>query len=198
MSDVDAQKEQDVLKRLASEDASEARQAAFEAGDLRLESAVPLLVKHFESSSVGVQEASERALRQIRGATVVHAVIPLLRSQDAVVRNIAMDVLREIGVDDLTTLTKLLYDPDPDIRIFIADILGSSDSSMALAPLCDVLLHDPEVNVRYQAAVSLGELRRPEAVESLRQALGDEEWVQYAVMEALAKIKDGSCVDVLV
>ena len=198
MSDVDAQKEQDVLKRLASEDASEARQAAFEAGDLRLESAVPLLVKHFESSSVGVQEASERALRQIRGATVVHAVIPLLRSQDAVVRNIAMDVLREIGVDDLATLTKLLYDPDPDIRIFIADILGSSDSSMALAPLCDVLLHDPEVNVRYQAAVSLGELRRPEAVESLRQALGDEEWVQYAVMEALAKIKDGSCVDVLV
>ena len=33
MSDVDAQKEQDVLKRLASEDASEARQAAFEAGE---------------------------------------------------------------------------------------------------------------------------------------------------------------------
>lgn len=46
--------------------------------------------------------------------------------------------------------------------------------------------------------MSLGELRRPEAVESLRQALDDEEWVQYAVMEALAKIKDGSCVDVLV
>ena len=198
MSDVDAQKEQDVLKRLASENASLARQAAFDAGDLRLESAVPLLVEHFANSSVGVQEASERALRQIRGAAAVRAVIPLLRSQDAVVRNIAMDVLREIGVDDLATLTRLLYDQDPDIRIFIADILGSSDSSMALAPLCDVLLHDSEVNVRYQAAVSLGELRRPEAVESLRQALDDEEWVQYAVMEALAKIKDGSCVDVLV
>ena len=47
MSDVDAQKEQDVLKRLASENASLARQAAFDAGDLRLESAVPLLVEHF-------------------------------------------------------------------------------------------------------------------------------------------------------
>lgn len=198
MNDVDAQKEQDVLKRLASENASLARQAAFDAGDLHLESAVPLLVEHFQNSSVGVQEASERALRQIRGAAAVRAVIPLLRLQDVVVRNIAMDVLREIGVDDLATLTKLLYDEDPDIRIFIADILGSSDSSMALAPLCDVLLHDPEVNVRYQAAVSLGELHRPEAVESLRQALCDEEWVQYAVMEALAKIKDGSCVDVLV
>ena len=136
MSDVDAQKEQDVLKRLASENASLARQAAFDAGDLRLESAVPLLVEHFANSSVGVQEASERALRQIRGAAAVRAVIPLLRSQDAVVRNIAMDVLREIGVDDLATLTRLLYDQDPDIRIFIADILGSSDSSMARCATC--------------------------------------------------------------
>ena len=36
MNDVDAQKEQDVLKRLASENASLARQAAFDAGDMHL------------------------------------------------------------------------------------------------------------------------------------------------------------------
>lgn len=192
------EREQDILHRLESEDSSEVRQAAFDAGDSGLKSAVPALVEHFANSSVGVQEAAERALRKIRGAATVQAVSPLLRSESAVVRNIAMDVLREIGSDDLATLTKLLYDTDPDIRIFISDILGSTSSALALAPLCDVLLHDSEVNVRYQAAVSLGELRNPAAAESLRQAITDEEWVQYAVMEALAKIKDGSCVDILV
>ena len=191
-------REQDILRRLASDDSSEVRQAAFEAGDLGLQSAVAPLVEHFANSSVGVQEAAERALRKIRGAATVQAVVPLLRSESVVVRNIAMDVLREVGSDDMATLTKLLHDDDPDIRIFISDILGSTNSAMALAPLCDVLLHDPEVNVRYQAAVSLGELRNPEAAESLRQAIHDEEWVQYAVMEALAKIKDGSCVDFLI
>lgn len=192
------EKEQDILRRLKSDDSSEVRQAAFEAGELKLQSAVGLLVDHFANSSVGVQEAAEHALRQIRGENTVRAVAPLLRSENTVVRNIAMDVLREIGADDLSTLTSLLRDDDPDIRIFIADILGSTSSSLSLAPLCHALLHDPEVNVRYQAAVSLGELRKPEAAESLRQALKDEEWVQYAVMEALAKIKDGSCVDILI
>lgn len=191
-------REQDILRRLESDDSSVVRQAAFDAGDMGLQSAVAPLVEHFAHSSVGVQEAAERSLRRIRGAATVQAVAPLLRSEDTVVRNIAMDVLREIGSDDMATLTRLLYDDDPDIRIFISDILGSTNSSMALAPLCDVLLHDPEVNVRYQAAVSLGELRNVEAAEALRQAIHDEEWVQYAVMEALAKIKDESCVDILI
>jgi len=198
MSDTEIRdREQDILQRLKSDDSSEVRQAAFDAGELGLQSAVELLVKRFADSSVGVQEAAERSLRQIRGPRTVQAVAPLLRSENAVVRNIAMDVLREVGSDDLATLTHLLHDEDPDIRIFLADILGSTGSALALAPLCDVLLHDPEVNVRYQAAVSLGDLGNGEAAESLRQAIQDEEWVQYAVMEALAKIKDESCVDIL-
>ncbi len=193
-----AQQEQNILERLRSDDPSEQRAAAFDAGDMALQSAVPFLVDHFASSSVGVQEAAEYALRRIRGATTVQAVAPLLRVENTTARNIAMDILREIGVDDITTLTRLLYDQDPDIRIFISDILGSTGTSLALAPLCDVLLHDPEVNVRYQAAVSLGSLGYLEAAESLRLALNDEEWVQYAVIEALAKIKDASCVDILI
>ncbi len=193
-----SEREQEVLRRLATSDAADVRQAAFDASDARLKSAVPLLVEHLASSSVGVQEAAEHALRKIRGAGAVQAVAPLLRLEAVGVRNIAMDVLREIGVDDMGALTRLLSDEDVDIRIFVADILGSTRSPLALAPLCDALLRDKEVNVRYQAAVSLGELRNPGAAESLRQAIHDEEWVQYAAVEALAKIRDGSCVDILI
>ena len=145
-----------------------------------------------------MQEGAEYALRRIRGPKSVDAVLPLLRSDDASIRNVAMDILREIGNDNMEAMRTSLHDPDPDIRIFISDILGHSSSREAGQLLCEALLKDPEVNVRYQAAVSLGNLGYPETVESLRKAMNDEEWVQFAVVEALTKINDDRTVAALV
>lgn len=189
--------EESILKALHSDDHSVVRQAAFDAAQDDVKSAVPKLVELFTSESVGVQEAVEFSLRKIRGAEAVELVIPYLRSEEVTVRNIAMDILREINGDNLGALIDLVSDEDPDIRIFAADILGTSGSPLALAPLCKALTDDPEINVRYQAAISLGTLKNPDAAKYLCQAIQDEEWVQYAVMEALAKIRDTSCVDIL-
>ena len=174
------------------------REAAFAAGHDKIVETVPRLVKLVESSSLGVQEAAEAALRNIRGAETVRALAPLLRSDDAPVRNISMDVLRQIGVDDMATLSDLLRDEDADIRIFTADIMGSTASAMAVQPLCDALLKDSEVNVRYQAAMSLGNIGLAEAVPALNQAMQDEEWVQFAVIEALTKLRAESSVAALI
>ena len=137
-------------------------------------------------------------MREIRGADSVRGLVPLLRSDDAPVRNIAMDVLREIGADDMPTLEKLLFGDDADIRIFISDIMGSTGSALAVRPLCDALLKDSEVNVRYQAAMSLGNLGMAEAVPALNQAMQDEEWVQFAVIEALTKLRAESSIAALI
>lgn len=193
-----SQAEQEVLDRLSSDDPDEVRSAAFEAGDMGLESSVALLVRHIESRNLGVQEAAENSLRRIRGAGAVAAVAPLLRSEDAAVRNSAMDILREIGSDDIKVLHGLLHDADTDIRIFAADILGTSSSPLAVAMLCESLAGDPEVNVRYQVCISLGELGSVNAAPALSEALKDEEWVQFAAVEALAKIRADSCVDILI
>lgn len=187
----------EILKLLESQDTDDIREGAFLAGEERLDETVPLLVKHIQSQNIGVQEASDRALRRIGGEATVHAMSPLLRSDDAPVRNIAMDVLREVGSHDYSVVVDLLRDEDPDIRIFASDILGSVDNVLVVAPLCEALLRDPEVNVRYQAAVSLGSLARPEAAKCLNQAMNDEEWVQFSVIEALTKIRDESSVDAL-
>lgn len=187
--------EQEILALLASDELDKVREGAFEAGSARLEAAIPLLVQKLERiRSTGVQEAVDGALRKIGGKAVVHAVIPLLRSEDPPVRNVAMDVLREVGRSDVTALAELMEDDDPDIRIFGADILGSTGSAVAVHLLAGALLKDPEVNVRYQAAVSLGELAYPEAAEALNQALNDDEWVKFAVIEALIKVKAESSV----
>jgi len=188
---------QRILQDLQSDDTDVLRSAAFAAGDCKLAESVDLLCKGIASANIGVQEAAEYALRKIRGPRTIKSLLPLLRSDDAPLRNIAMDVLREIGADDLAVLHPLLHDADCDMRIFIADIIGSTKNRKSVAPLCDSLLKDPEVNVRYQAAVSLGNLAFPEAVDCLRQAMTDEEWVQFSVVEALTKIRADSTVTAL-
>ncbi len=187
-----------VLEDLKNDDNEIVREAAFQAGEYACEEAVPLLAELLKANHLGLQEAADHALRNIGGRSTVLAVIPLLRSDDAPARNLSMDILREVGAQDFPSLVALVHDDDPDIRIFATDILGSSDSFMAVEPLCDALLKDPEVNVRYQAAVSLGDLENPAAAKCLNKAMQDDEWVQYAVIEALAKIKHSSSVDALV
>ncbi len=187
-----------VLEDLKSDDNEVIREAAFQAGEMECAEAVPVLAELLKSNHLGLQEAADHALRSIGGKGAVQAVVPLLRSDDAPVRNLSMDILREVGAQDFPSLVELVHDEDPDIRIFATDILGSTDSFMAVDPLCDALLKDPEVNVRYQAAVSLGDLANPAAARCLNKAMQDDEWVQYAVIEALAKIKHSSSVDALV
>lgn len=188
---------EDIRKLLLSADEEDIREGAYAAGEAGLVEAVDLLVECLKSGNLGVQEAADDALRKIGGAKVVHAVSPLLRSDDPPTRNLAMDILRAVGAQDMAALVELLKDHDADVRIFASDILGSAGEIAAVQPLCDSLLKDPEVNVRYQAAVSLGELGFPQAAGCLNKALGDEEWVQFSVIEALIKIRDESSVGAL-
>ena len=190
--------ENNIIALLESAESEDIREGAYLAGSERLEKAVPLLIRHIQNPDIGVQEAADRALRKIGGPGVACAAIPLLGSEDAPVRNIAMDLLREVGVTAISALVALLHDQNVDMRIFASDILGSTGSVLAVGPLSDAMLRDPEVNVRYQAAVSLGALAFPEAAPSLNKALNDEEWVQFSVIEALIKIRAESSVAALV
>ncbi len=173
---------------LQSEEAESQREGAFMAGELKNKEAIPLLTTMLTSPNLGVQDAADMSLRKIGGRESVEALLPLLRSENVPARNLAMDILRQIGSQYTKPIIALLRDPDSDIRIFAADILGSTNQIVAVHPLCETLLTDNEVNVRYQAAVSLGTLGRPEAVEALNKALGQDEWVNFAVIEALMKI----------
>jgi HEAT repeat protein len=188
---------QELLQRLGGDDASDVREAAFFAGEQGVVEAVPVLAGLLENKNIGVQEAADAALRSIGGSAAVEAVIPLLRSERVPVRNVAMDILRSVGGQHIDALLELTHDPDPDVRIFVADILGATGSVRAVEPLVRALLHDPESNVRSQAAVSLGELGSVEAAPALGRAMRDEEWVQYAAVEALAKIGHSGAVDAL-
>ncbi len=189
---------QEVLDALNSSDLESVRHAIFAAGELGLTETIEMLCRLIQSKNIGVQEAADYALRKIRGKQTIQKILPLLRSESPSLRNISMDILREISGDDVESVQTFLRDTDPDIRIFIADILGHSKSLKAVPALCEALLKDPEVNVRYQAAMSLGNLGYSEAVDALQQAMLDEEWVQFSVVEALVKIRAHDVVGMLV
>ena len=189
---------QNILQLLNSSEPDEIREGAFLAGENKCKEAIPHLTRHLLSTNVGVLDAVDQSLRAIGGAEVVRAVLPLLGSNNAPCRNLAMDILRFLVAGHPEAVQAHLSDDDADIRIFIADILGSAKSSLVVSDLCDALLHDPEVNVRYQAAVSLGNIGSTSSIDCLKRSLGDEEWVQFASIEALAKMKAGSAISALV
>lgn len=188
----------EIIERFQAKDPEILREAAQDAGDYGCKEAISGLITLLQNPNLGVQEAADLALRQLGGIEAVSGLCPLLRTEDAQVRNLAMDILREVGNQDINTIVALLSDEDVDIRIFASDILGSTRNILAVPHLCQALLRDPEVNVRYQAAVSLGSLGFAEAVQCLNQALSDEEWVQFSVIEALLKIRDESSINALI
>lgn len=69
--------EQQILEQLQGDNVEEIREAAYAAGNLRLESAVPHLVAQIQSHNIGVQEAVDRALRKIGGAAAVRGAAPV-------------------------------------------------------------------------------------------------------------------------
>ncbi|HDQ41089.1 MAG TPA: HEAT repeat domain-containing protein [Desulfonatronum sp.] len=187
-----------IIERLRGDDPEALREAAQDAGDYDCHESVAALVALLRNKNLGVQEAAEISLLQLGGAETVQRLTPLLRESDAQVRNLAMDILRQLSDQDIETIFELQRDDDADIRIFAADILGSTGNILAVPHLCQALLQDPEVNVRYQAAVSLGNLAFVEAAKCLDQAIHDEEWVQFSVIEALLKIRSESSIDALI
>ncbi len=188
-----------IFKLLNDEDPSERRYAAEELTYFD-ERAVYPLIKALKDESPAVQDAATQALIAIGtsldedrfssnpGELVTYMVIPLLREEEAYIRNTALLILTEIGNKAPFLIYQLLKDKDPDVRKFgldlIADIKSGFDGEKVIP-----LLKDPNANVRAAAARAIGELRYEKAVSALIECLNDEEWVSFYVLQALASLR---------
>lgn len=192
------------IKKLVStllheEDSSQRRYSAEELAHYD-ERAIYPLIKALKDESPAVQDAATQSLIAIGtsededrfltnpGELVTYMVIPLLREEEAYLRNTALLILTEIGSKAPTLIYQLLKDKDHDVRKFgldlIADIKTGFDGEK-LVPL----LKDSNPNVRAAAARAIGELGYKEAVSALIESLNDEEWVAFYVLQALASLQ---------
>ncbi|MBF0343023.1 MAG: HEAT repeat domain-containing protein [Nitrospirae bacterium] len=177
-----------LIKKLSGADVSDRRAAAtmLSEGDER---AIYPLIKALFDSNAAVQDAAMQSLIAIGGEMVAYMTIPVLRKGPAQ-RNAALVILKELGNVTVPLLYDLLNDKDDDIRKFALDLMGDIKTGVVIDKIFP-LLKDPNPNVRAAACRSLGLLNESSEriVEHLETALHDEEWVTFAALEALGKMK---------
>lgn len=124
------------------------------------------------------------------------AAIPLLektmrKSSSPLGRLLAMHLLDGLGGLTAAHLLAGLNDADPTVRahaIKLSEKFIEAGDQALWSKVCE-LRNDPDINVRYQLAFTLGEFNRPGKIESLgaiaRRDL-DSPWTQAAIFSSLA------------
>jgi HEAT repeat protein len=134
------------------------------------------------------KEAVDALLAAAVSEEIIEEFVLLLESDNAGLRNSAVEALERLGVQAMPILCRHVTDDDHDVRKFVIDILGSIGDAEAM-PLLLNALDDPEPNVCAAAAENLGKIGNVQAVPHLLQALRKSDiWLRYTVLEALSKI----------
>ena len=174
-------------RMLFSEDPAERREAATRVADLEAPQAFDRLERLLRDPNSAVKDAALNTILMLGSREAVQRMASLLEEEDPGVRNAAIDILRRIGDEGLDILNALTLAPSDNVRLFVVDILGSIGNRDSVACLIESL-HDANPNVRNAAVVSLGLIGDERAFEHLTRMINDEEWIRFAVIEALARI----------
>lgn len=146
--------------------------------------AVEALCQHLpKETDLAVREVIFTTLGVLGGHDVVNGLVPLLRSEDANLRNGAIEALSGLPDEVAPHIEELLIDPDADVRIFTLNVLTDLNHPNIGAWLSHVLRHDPHVNVVAAALEVLAEAGTPDALPAVRQArqrFADDPFIGFA------------------
>lgn len=155
----------------------------------------PLVARLAYEESANVRAAILNALAQIGDQAAVAGLIHCLRSEDAALRNEAIEVLKAIPNQVEPIIYTLLSDTDSDVRIFAVNILESLRHKDVEKWLIDVITKDPHVNVCATAVDLLSEVGTELAVSALKQLkirFEDDPYICFTTDLALKRIEDGN------
>ncbi len=114
-----------------------------------------------------VREAIFTGLARIATPESAQAVLPYLRSDDAILRTGALDALRMMPYVTRPHLEALLRDSDSDVRVLACELMRSQPASDAARMLSALLETEPEANVCAAAVEVLAEVADHLAAPSL-------------------------------
>jgi HEAT repeat protein len=166
------QHERDLPGLLAQLRAPEAAERRWAARDLAAHpsAAAALCAQLLSEADAGVRVALFNSAAQIGGTAIVQGLLPLLRSEDAALRNGAIEVLAGQPEAIAPHIEALLADTDSDVRIFTVNLLGDLCHPLVPQWLAQVLQRDETVNVVCAALEVLAEVGDTEALPALRAA----------------------------
>ena len=126
------------------------------------------------------------------GTAAVDAFLPLLRSEDAALRNGAIEGLACLPDVVGPRISALLQDPDTDVRIFTVNLLGFLRHPQVGAWLGQVLDKESAVNVVGAAVEVLTEVGTPAHLAALDAAaarFASDPFITFAIELARTRIE---------
>jgi HEAT repeat protein len=140
-----------------------------------------------------VREVILSSLVRLNDPTAIRGLVDCLRSEDAALRNEVIESFKQMGDEVAPILRSLQADPDPDVRIFLVNILESVRHPEVESTLIEVIEQDAHVNVCATAVDLLCEVGTEAAVDSLlrlKARFRSEEYIQFAADLALKRIRE--------
>lgn len=180
-----------LLEELQAEDE---KTRAFAAEDIAydgLSEAIPALVNQMVvEKSRFVREVIVNSVKMMEHPQVISSVLPLLRSDDAFIRNAAIDILSARGDEALAAIEKILDDKDKDLRKFALDVLFQLGTEGA--ELIARGLDDFDINNQITAVEYLGQLEYKEKTSRINSLLRETDHLllRCTCLEALATVGD--------
>ncbi|MEF8700513.1 MAG: HEAT repeat domain-containing protein [Candidatus Accumulibacter sp. UW26] len=142
---------------------------------------------------LSVREVILTTLTALGDERAVAGLVACLRSENVVLRNEAIEAMKQLPDAVAPIMRGLLVDPDPDVRIFAVNILESLRHPEVEAWLITVIASDPHLNVCATAVDLLGEVGSAAAREPLlrlKARYGDEPYIQFAADLALKRLDE--------
>ena len=177
----------EIRAQIAAPDPGTREAAALALGRDPDPASLALLKELLGDTSPEVVRAASRSLIFIGSRQAGEEIIPLLRSEDARLRNLAVEILGQIGREVFPQLAALVHDGDRDVRKFAVDVLKGLKTPEAEEPLIRALF-DADNNVSAAAAEGLGILGARSAVPYLVDCLEKTPWLRYAALKSLGEI----------
>jgi len=142
---------------------------------------------------VSVREVILTTLTALGDETAVAGLVNCLKSEDAALRNEAIEAMKQLPDEVAPIMRDLLSDANPDVRIFAVNILESLRHPGVESWLVGVIESDPQLNVCATAVDLLGEVGSAAAREPLlhlKARFADEPYIQFATDLALKRIDE--------
>lgn len=179
-----------LMAKLESDNPTARRWAARDLTDCPAASAV-LVHRLLCEQDVSVREVILSTLTSLGDGVAVAGLVSCLRSEDAALRNEAIEAMKQLPDEVAPMMSGLLADPSPDVRIFAVNILESLRHPQVEAWLIGVIDNDPQLNVCATAVDLLGEVGSREAtapLKRLKARYAGEPYIQFAADLALKRI----------
>jgi glycosyltransferase involved in cell wall biosynthesis len=178
-----------VIMRKLNDPDPEVRRMAIEslsAEDLT-DALVRMLVHKLEDENKGVRDAAFQILKNSHHPSLPKQLSPFFYYRDLEIKNIAVDIMVELGEMAIPELIEILDTSDPDAQKSAAEVMNIIKSHQAVDALLKHI-DDPDPNVGFACIEALGTIGDFKAIQPLIEVFKNNEDLRGVAIESLGKI----------